>query len=241
MLVLTVYYIDIAKYFGQSTGDGMQFQFRSIKKDAETLRMVEKNGGNVANSLSLGTGSGSAFSTPSKPTPVRGTGSRTGTARKRTFKAAIKRSASDEEEDDADDTIKDYSDMDDPETPSNRSKRQKAAGAVSGQKTGTPTRRAATKANATIAESFAQAQSGESAPESDSITFNNAATVQAAPQSIFGPVDQKPLIRNNGFATDYGNLAFAKSGGDAYFGAEMDDEESYYTRGNGYDVDDGEI
>ncbi|EQL00973.1 hypothetical protein OCS_03315 [Ophiocordyceps sinensis CO18] len=45
---------DIAKYFGQSTPDGIQFQFRGIKHDADKLRAVEAAGGDVANCLQGG-------------------------------------------------------------------------------------------------------------------------------------------------------------------------------------------
>ncbi|KJK84932.1 hypothetical protein H633G_11244, partial [Metarhizium anisopliae BRIP 53284] len=36
---------NIAKYFGQSTADGIQFQFRGIKKDADQLRQTHSSGG----------------------------------------------------------------------------------------------------------------------------------------------------------------------------------------------------
>ncbi|KAG6236850.1 hypothetical protein E4U25_003274 [Claviceps purpurea] len=58
---------NIAKYFGQSSADGIQFQFRAYKKDAETLRAVHTSGGDVANCLPLS----SVTNTPSKSTPSR--------------------------------------------------------------------------------------------------------------------------------------------------------------------------
>ncbi|KID77501.1 hypothetical protein MBR_03820, partial [Metarhizium brunneum ARSEF 3297] len=39
---------NIAKYFGQSTADGIQFQFRGIKKDADQLRQTHSSGGDAA-------------------------------------------------------------------------------------------------------------------------------------------------------------------------------------------------
>lgn len=59
-------FIDIAKYFGASTTDGIQFQFRTIKKDADTLRATAEEGGDLANCISLGVGTGgSNVGTPS--------------------------------------------------------------------------------------------------------------------------------------------------------------------------------
>ncbi|KAL6891018.1 hypothetical protein HDV57DRAFT_513488 [Trichoderma longibrachiatum] len=147
---------NIAKYFGESTPDGIGFQFRGIKKDAETLRKVESEGGDVANCLNLGSarGSGSVMSTPSKPTAFRSAGSRsgTGTGRKRARKTdLIKRSESDEEDDD--DVLDGHNWSEHEDTPTK--KPRTGAGAFPGQRTGTPSRRAAAKANATIAEASA--------------------------------------------------------------------------------------
>ncbi|KAF4120234.1 hypothetical protein GMORB2_3361 [Geosmithia morbida] len=76
---------DISKYFGQSTADGIQFQFRSIKKDADLLRQTAESGGEVATCPLPGLGGpGSAMSTPSKATPSRGA------ARKRKPASAVK-------------------------------------------------------------------------------------------------------------------------------------------------------
>ncbi|RTE70597.1 hypothetical protein BHE90_015000 [Fusarium euwallaceae] len=97
---------NIAKYFGQSTADGIQFQFRTIKKDAEALRQTANDGGDVANCLNLGVGSNLAPGTPSKPTPTRSQpGSRSGKGAKRKVAVApvsspIKRSLSDDENED---------------------------------------------------------------------------------------------------------------------------------------------
>ncbi|OAA66138.1 hypothetical protein ISF_03976 [Cordyceps fumosorosea ARSEF 2679] len=58
---------NIAKYFGQSTADGIQFQFRSIKKDADKMRAVADSGGDPSACLDLG--SASAAGTASTVTP----------------------------------------------------------------------------------------------------------------------------------------------------------------------------
>ncbi|KOS19767.1 hypothetical protein ESCO_000575 [Escovopsis weberi] len=162
---------DIAKYFGQSTADGIHFQFRGIKKDASHLRQVESQGGDVASCLNLGSASGpstgSPFSTPSKPTPSRSVGSRTGggTGRKRARVSEIKRSSSDEEDLDGDE-VPSWSDIE--ATPTKRPR----GGALPGQKNGTPSRRAAAKASATIAEAAAalDASGSEEPPEVDAQT-----------------------------------------------------------------------
>ncbi|RSM10977.1 hypothetical protein CEP52_003229 [Fusarium oligoseptatum] len=144
---------NIAKYFGQSTADGIQFQFRTIKKDAEALRQTANDGGDVANCLNLGVGSNLAPGTPSKPTPTRSQpGSRSGKGAKRKVAVApvsspIKRSLSDDENED--DEIN-FDEMD--VTPS---KRAKTTGRGPARGT-TPSRSAAVKAAATIAEAAQQ-------------------------------------------------------------------------------------
>lgn len=177
---------DIAKYFGQSTADGIQFQFRGIKKDADLLRQTERNGGDVANCLDISGGT-SAMSTPCKPTPTRPRAPRsTGKGSKRkpptTF---IKRSDTDDE--DEKEECDDWSDKDD--SPSKRTK----TGALPGQRNGTPSRRAAVRAVATIADASAQLQDNEvlsdfeaPAPIPDRVPIAPPTTI--APASIFGPV-----------------------------------------------------
>ncbi|KAK1243579.1 hypothetical protein MKX08_001717 [Trichoderma sp. CBMAI-0020] len=154
---------NIARYFGQSTTDGIQFQFRGIKKDADILRKVEGEGGDVANCLNLGSGGPSVTSTPSKPNPARSTGSRTGTGtgRKRARKMDvldIKRSSSDEE----DDEVEDWSGHE--MTPT---KKPKKTGAFPGQRNGTPFRKAAALANVTIVEAATQLDASDSQPEAE--------------------------------------------------------------------------
>ncbi|KAH6611063.1 hypothetical protein Trco_001083 [Trichoderma cornu-damae] len=185
---------NIAKYFGQSTADGIQFQFRGIKKDADLLRKVESEGGDVANCLSLGSGSAGLTFTPSKPTAARATASRTGsgTGRKRTRKAdMIKRSSSDEEEEDIAD-IENWSEHED--TPTKKPK----TGAFPGQRNGTPSRRAATKASATIAEASALLDASDSQPEAEA-PANRVASSAFAPanmlsQPAYGSVSSRPAV-----------------------------------------------
>ncbi|KAG8421806.1 hypothetical protein J3458_003649 [Metarhizium acridum] len=118
-------YKDIAKYFGQSTADGIQFQFRGIKKDADQLRQTHSSGGDVANCLSLPPGT----STPTKA--ARTPGSR---KRPRAEPKPSSPEPSDNEED--------WSDRD--ESPSKRASKRAPA-----QKNGA--RKAAVRASATIA------------------------------------------------------------------------------------------
>ncbi|KAF4970666.1 hypothetical protein FZEAL_9991 [Fusarium zealandicum] len=174
---------NIAKYFGQSTADGIQFQFRTIKKDAEALRQTANDGGDVANCLALGAGTSMAPGTPSKPTPTRSQpGSRSGKGAKRKVAvpvpSPIKRSMSDDESYDEDIN---YSDMDN--TPS---KRTKTTGRPA--RGSTPSRSAAVKAAATIADASAQLQNSES-PADEVAT----PTGPVAPASIFGSVDRTSL------------------------------------------------
>lgn len=63
-------YKEIARMFGSSTADGIQFQFRAIKQDANTLRATVNSGGNPASVLSLGPGS--TASTPRGPRATAG-------------------------------------------------------------------------------------------------------------------------------------------------------------------------
>ncbi|TWU77599.1 hypothetical protein ED733_007856 [Metarhizium rileyi] len=123
---------NIAKYFGQSTADGIQFQFRTIKKDADQLRQTHSSGGDVANCLSLS-------SQPScATTPSRAVVRTPASSRKRSRPADPKPSSTEASENE------DYSDKD--ESPSKR-----AAARTPGQKNAK--RKAAVRASATIASS----------------------------------------------------------------------------------------
>lgn len=201
---------DIAKYFGQSTADGIQFQFRTIKKDAEALRQTANDGGDVANCLSLGVGSNLAPGTPSKPTPSRSQpGSRSGKGAKRKVAVApvsspIKRSLSDDE---GEDDELNFDEMD--VTPS---KRAKTTGRGPARGT-TPSRSAAVKAAATIAEA-AQQQPLSSGSSPEEMPAPVAVPVLAhpppntiRPQSLFGDVERKPQPQQQPrpFMTNHGS------------------------------------
>ncbi|KAL6881596.1 hypothetical protein J3F83DRAFT_66586 [Trichoderma novae-zelandiae] len=195
---------NIAKYFGESTPDGIGFQFRGIKKDADTLRKVEGEGGDVAKCLNLGSGrgsgSGSVMSTPSKPSAARSTGSRTGTGtgRKRARKMdMIKRSESDDE--DEDDILDGHNWSEHEDTPT---KKPKTGGAFSGQRTGTPSRRAAAKANATIAEVSALLDNSDSQPEIEVSAGQPTTTASftprnMSPQPAYDSFGTRPVIGVN--------------------------------------------
>ncbi|KAM0475355.1 hypothetical protein ACHAPX_007109 [Trichoderma viride] len=211
---------NIAKYFGQSTADGIQFQFRGIKKDADHLRKVEGEGGDVANCLSLGSGGPSVTSTPSKPTPARSTGSRTGTgtgrkrARKMDVLDIIKRSSSDEE----DDEIEDWSAHE--MTPT---KKPKKTGAFPGQRNGTPSRKAAALANVTIAEAATQLDAGDSQPETEAPMNHTFSSFTAEPITIIN----QPAYTRRVIGLDPGPaLASAPSSG---YGGSQSYGDSYYS------------
>ncbi|KAH7166169.1 hypothetical protein EDB81DRAFT_878519 [Dactylonectria macrodidyma] len=226
---------NIAKYFGQSTADGIQFQFRTIKKDADTLRKVESEGGNVANCLFAGSSTGP--NTPSKPTPSRGAGSRSGATAKRSravpAETFIKRSESDDEDDEFN-----YSDMDN--TPS---KRVKTMGPARNAKSRTPSRRAATKAGATIAAS-AQLESSES-PVEDALTpltdSTPAPPVTANTASIFGTVEQRHHSFDDKSALFHSSSTFTNTGADEFFGHSGINDVPPYTGHYDEFEGDGEI
>ncbi|MBE3041054.1 hypothetical protein IMZ48_00390 [Candidatus Bathyarchaeota archaeon] len=120
--------LDICKYFGESTTDGIQFQFRSIKKDAQSLRGAVDNGEDPTAALSFTAGTPSSKRSPAKSTP--GTGRSTATVKStggRKRKAPVKLEAS---EDDAASEEVDYKTRDPTPTPAPRpAKRAKATAA----------------------------------------------------------------------------------------------------------------
>lgn len=125
-LKLTSLLIDIALYFGASTGDGIGFQFRTIKKDADAMRDAIASGsdpkdvpidGTTGKSITTG-----VRSTPSKKAPA--SSSSTPASRKR--KAATVKNAAIKTEilsDDNEEESQDWSEMDAAtETPSKKAK-----------------------------------------------------------------------------------------------------------------------
>lgn len=219
---LTFVFADISKYFGQSTPDGVQFQFRTIKKDADTIRQVEAAGGDVANCLSsaIGAGTASALSTPVGKNTLRapkgsGTGSvpRRSTAKRPAPQSFIKRSDSDIDDDDEEDpnnSSENWSIKDVEETPSKRAKKEP----VDRKQKRTPTRRAASKANATItAESVQIDDDSDHEPAGHSI-FGDIEPFKAKPQithheafnsngqDMFLPNDLSPYVNMDDLAGD---------------------------------------
>ncbi|KAJ6438621.1 ubiquitin C-terminal hydrolase family protein [Purpureocillium lavendulum] len=242
---------NIAKYFGQSTADGMQFQFRAIKKDAEKLRHTVAENGDASSCLNL-SATPSAATTPSKSvtTPTSSRRSGPGTARKRRV-IDLKQESSDDDGTGAEDS--NYSERD--QTPSKRSKTaatttttSTSASAVAGgglvgtgaagqgatgQKNVTP-RRAAQKANVTIASAAAQLQDSESPtpPIERKPTMPVRQAAVAAPVAVAPSTERRPSLFGGPFNGGGGGggrpravapvapaalpSAFARNGSDVY-------------------------
>ncbi|KAM0285198.1 hypothetical protein ACHAQH_001629 [Verticillium albo-atrum] len=81
---------EIARMFGGSTADGIQFQFRAIKQDANTLKATVNSGGNPASALSLGTAS--TASTPRGPKATAAAAASTPTTASKRSASAVSRS-----------------------------------------------------------------------------------------------------------------------------------------------------
>ncbi|CAI6100395.1 hypothetical protein V2G26_008255 [Clonostachys chloroleuca] len=201
----TVQKNNISQYFGQSTPDGIQFQFRTIKKDADHLRKVKAAGGDVANCLPSG---GSVTSTPTKRTPSKATpskGSRPRASAKRGHGYIKEEDSAIEEE------SEDFSELDQ-ETPS---KRQKTVG----RKSATPSRQAASRAAATIAADAAVSYNPQSSV--DSLSEGEPSELVHPNGSIFGAVEKKPDPR----ALD--SEAFSRHSVNPYIGGD-DMNDSLY-------------
>ncbi|OAA77573.1 hypothetical protein LEL_04396 [Akanthomyces lecanii RCEF 1005] len=187
---------NIAKYFGQSTADGIQFQFRAIKQDANKMRATADGGGDPSTCLDLGAGSNAPSFTPNTtpktprshnfatPTTGGGTTGAPSTKRGRAPTTVVK-IESDDDDDDSESTHN-WSEME--ATPSKRPRKLAGAGAAAapGQKNGTPSRLAAARASATIADTSARLQTSESEAE--------------APQSSFGIKSEFPTHTRNGMS-----------------------------------------
>ncbi|KAM3526500.1 hypothetical protein NHJ13051_003439 [Beauveria bassiana] len=188
---------NIAKYFGQSTGDGIQFQFRTIKKDADKMRATADGGGDPSTCLDLGTSSGSSFTPTSTPktsrsrnvtTPSTAGGGGSTAKRSRAGPPVVKIESDDDDLDS--ESTHNWSEME--STPSKRPRKSDATGASSGQRTGTPSRLAAARASATIADSSAQLQTSESETETPAFSVpefsaqaSNGAGSAVRPSSSF--------------------------------------------------------
>ncbi|KAK2059540.1 hypothetical protein LY76DRAFT_592223 [Colletotrichum caudatum] len=185
---------EIAKFFGESTTDGIQFQFRSIKKDAESLKQTANSGGNPATALNLpASATSSAVSTPRKPrtpsTKTRVSGGGRSTTAKKTMQvkpATVSVSEEDEEEDED----VDYNALED--TPSkSRFRNQVLDGRVSkNRQTPNPRRSATPSRAATIAAAANIAQAAAvdlTTSDSEVNTPDNAVGYE-----LPTPVDTKP-------------------------------------------------
>lgn len=113
----------------------------------------------------------------------------TGTGRKRARKSdiidMIKRSSSDEEEDE----VVDWSDHEN--TPTKKPKKTRA---FPGQRNGTPSRRAAAMANVTIAEAATQLDASDSQPEAEAPTDHTTSPFAPAPITITQPVYSRMAV-----------------------------------------------
>ncbi|KAK0392422.1 hypothetical protein NLU13_1917 [Sarocladium strictum] len=229
---------EIAKYFGQSTADGIQFQFRTIKKDAEKLRQVQSQGGDVASALTSELQSGSV--TPSAVTPSKATPRRrapaSGSVRKRSLQQeveAIKHEGSDEDWDDIMTNLGE-------QTPSKRPK-------VDSERTPLPQKRHSTASGSLPIR--LSATPGRSARGPESLNENSQSTIDletplsSAPASngapsIFGPVSPKASRSSRGENDDM-RSAFKSTAVDAYVGSQ-NPSTSMYTNAS-FSFDDGEI
>lgn len=218
-------HVDIAKYFGQSTPDGIQFQFRGIKKDAEAIRKAGRTNG--SSSLPV---------TPSKSTSAQSNGSSRPSTLKRSRATSIKRSSSDE--DDSAPDMENWSEQDD--TPSKQPRSRGPA-----QKTGMPSRKAARRASATIADASRQLLSSESPAEVEAETPPSSAALSSVgartghrTQSTISRADVGQPLDDDGGDFSSERSAFAGHGRDAFVGSDVDMPS--FTRPNG-DFDPSEI
>ncbi|KAK6219883.1 hypothetical protein QIS74_05385 [Colletotrichum tabaci] len=185
---------EIAKFFGESTTDGIQFQFRGIKKDAESLKQTANSGGNPATALNLpASATSSAFSTPRKPrtpsTKTRVSGGGRSTTAKKTKQV---RPVAVSEEDDEEDEEIDYNEVED--TPSKSRVRDRILDGRVSKNTHTPNpRRSATPSRAATiaaAANIAQAAAVDlTTSDSDANTSDNAAGYDTP-----APIDAKPVV-----------------------------------------------
>ncbi|KAE9577286.1 hypothetical protein CGMCC3_g6681 [Colletotrichum fructicola] len=187
-------YKDIAKFFGESTADGIQFQFRGIKKDAESLKQTANSGGNPATALNLsGAGPSSAASTPRKATPSKRLASGGGRSTVKKAKPIKLQPLSDEEDDEGGDDV-DYNAFED--TPSKSRVRDHVLDGRIGKTTpsrrsNTPSR-AATIAAATNISNVAAVDLTTS--DSEVNTPDNAPAYEAP-----APVNSKPAFMAQSF------------------------------------------
>ncbi|KAF0330365.1 hypothetical protein K4K61_007522 [Colletotrichum sp. SAR11_59] len=185
---------DIAKFFGESTADGIQFQFRGIKKDAESLKQTANSGGNPATALNLsGAGPSSAASTPRKATPSKRLASGGGRSTVKKAKPIKLQPLSDEEDDEGGDDV-DYNALED--TPSKSRVRDHVLDGRIGKTTpsrrsNTPSRTATIAAAANISNVAAV---DLTTSDSEVNTPDNAPAYEAP-----APVNSKPAFMAQSF------------------------------------------
>ncbi|KAK1718669.1 hypothetical protein BDP67DRAFT_541808 [Colletotrichum lupini] len=258
---------EIAKFFGESTADGIQFQFRGIKKDAESLKQTANSGGNPASILTFTGGTSSNVSTPRKPrTPsgakVRASGGGRSTTAKKTM--PIKTDPMSDDDGEGSDAV-DYNALED--TPSKTRVHNVLDGRVTKnrptpRRSATPSRAATIAAAATIAQAAAV---DLTTSDSEVDTPNNASgyelppIAEAKPAAVQHPsfeeavTQHQTIIQPDAMASFTGNDSFAQSMDAAIFNPvnNMNDElnfsfaESMVNSNGGYDSSfmgtDGEI
>lgn len=165
-------------YFGQSTADGIQFQFRSIKKDAETLRKIVKDGGSVAESFDM---CGTPGSTPA-PTPGSRRRVATGTNTKKGRKPVGRKLDTDDEAND---------DSSDQETPSKKTKMEHKQVVLSD----VPRMQTLPIARPVARTTQSQVNASFTDRAANAVTSNAAPSMMATP-SIFGAVPSRPTYHD---------------------------------------------
>lgn len=109
------------------------------------------------------------------------------------------------------DEVEDWSEKE-AETPSKRVKREPTRG----RRAGTPSRLAAMKADATIADASAKLMAGESPPEAQTPSIPDVPT-PLPHTSIFGQVvERKPIVSSHIEPTIYNPIAIGGHGADSY-------------------------
>ncbi|KXH28771.1 hypothetical protein CNYM01_06300 [Colletotrichum nymphaeae SA-01] len=259
---------EIAKFFGESTADGIQFQFRGIKKDAESLKQTANSGGNPASVLTFTGGTSSNVSTPRKPrTPsgakVRASGGGRSTTAKKTM--PIKTDPVSDDDEEGSDAV-DYNALED--TPSKTRVHNVLDGRVTKnratpRRSATPSRAATIAAAATIAQSAAvdlTTSDSEVDTPSNASGYELPPIAEAKPAALQHPSFEAAVSQHQTIiqpaapmASFTGNDSFSQSMDAAVFNPinNMNDElnfsfaESMVNSNGGYDTSfmgaDGEI
>lgn len=217
--------------YGASTTDGIQWQFRGIKKDAEALKAAANNGGDPSSALNLGTPKGRATSIKGTPASKRvaASGTRsTGSKRQKTQKVFDDDVANDDEDDD-DDNI----DFDALDTPSKLRIKQEETKPIPQSLFGGKPSRAATSAAAdaiksqsvdlTSDEEVKTPPSIFGAAPSDTKSFAPAASVTASTAQPDIADDDGGPFSNEDFAAVFFQTKTANANAN-FFSDDMDGE-----------------